>query len=275
MKGILTKMKSSLNKKNVSYSLNLYKKEDKSLISLNDLIGSVIELKHTGKKFCISCGANTRKTFQQGYCYKCFATKAECDSCIMSPELCHFDEGTCRDEDWAQSHCMVPHFVYLSFTSNVKVGITRATQIPTRWVDQGAKKALLFAKVFTRYQSGLIEVELKKYVKDKTSWQKMLKNEGDEEDLEEKRSELLSHCERFFDNYREQFGEDSLEIQEDKITEINYPVKNYPKKVKSLNFDKGHQIKGELQGIKGQYLIFSDFVFNVRKHTGYEIEFIK
>jgi hypothetical protein len=60
----------------------------------------------------------------------------------MKPETCHYHLGTCREPDWAQNHCFRPHIVYLANSSGVKVGITRKTQIPTRWLDQGASQAL-------------------------------------------------------------------------------------------------------------------------------------
>ena len=54
-----------------------------------------------------------------------------------------------RDYDWEMAHHMQPHVVYLSKTAGIKVGVTRETQIPYRWIDQGAVEALILAKLLT------------------------------------------------------------------------------------------------------------------------------
>ena len=58
------------------------------------------------------------------------------------------------------------------------------------------------------------------------------------------------------------------------ITNIKYPVLEYPTKIKSLKLEKLHNVEGVLKGIKGQYLIFDDgHVFNVRSHEGFVADF--
>jgi len=53
---------------------------------------------------------------------------------------------------------------------------------------------------------------------------------------------------------------------------LNYPVLEYPKKVKSMSFDKLSVVEGTLTGIKGQYLMFDYLnVLNIRKHQGYVV----
>ena len=145
------------------------------LIDLNPLLGQEISLVYSGKIFCIECARKTNKSFNQGYCFPCLRRLAACDTCIVRPELCHYHEGTCREPQWGEAHCMQPHVVYLANSSGLKVGITRKTQVPTRWIDQGAIQALPIVEVDTRLQSGLIETALKSTVNDKTDWRRMLK----------------------------------------------------------------------------------------------------
>ena len=157
----------------------------------------------------------------------------------------------------------------------MKVGITRHTQIPTRWIDQGAVQALPIVKVQSRYISGLIEVVLAQHVSDKTSWQRMLKNQVEPVDLKVKRDELFGLCEYEITEILEKFGGQSVELLLDAdCVDINFPVLSYPEKVKSFNFDKVSEVTGTLQGIKGQYLLFDTGVINIRKFSGYEIELV-
>ncbi|CAA6813438.1 MAG: FIG00953934: hypothetical protein [uncultured Thiotrichaceae bacterium] len=268
MKGHLRKMKVDLQTP-VDYSLVL----DDQLLPLNDKLGEPLKLTHTGQIHCVACGRLTKKSFNQGYCFPCVRSLAQCDMCIVRPELCHYDEGTCREPEWGDKHCMQPHYVYLSNTSGAKVGITRHTQIPTRWIDQGAVQALPIMEVSSRLLSGLVEVELKNYVDDKTQWQRMLKGGIEERDLEALRDEMFEESEREIEALQERFGEDAIErLEYEDLVDIEYPVLEYPKAVKSMNFDKTPEVSGVLKGIKGQYLIFDTGVINMRKFGGYEIE---
>ena len=242
-------------------------------VHLNPLIGSHLSLSFTGAINCIECDRKSNKSFSQGYCFPCFRRLAACDSCIVSPEKCHYDAGTCREPDWAQSHCFVDHIVYLANTSGVKVGITRHSQVPTRWMDQGATQAQPIARVQHRQLSGLLETALAKYVKDKTAWQTMLKGNGEAVSLEEKRQELMSLCEGDIQALHDRFGLHALQLLEDEPTvSINYPVVEFPTKVSAHNFDKNPLVEGKLMGIKGQYLLLDTGVLNIRKFGGYHIE---
>ncbi len=242
-------------------------------VHLNPLIGSQLSLAFTGVINCIECDRKSNKSFSQGYCFPCFRRLAACDSCIMSPEKCHYDAGTCREPDWAQSHCFVDHIVYLANTSGVKVGITRHSQVPTRWMDQGATQAQPIARVQHRQLSGLLETALAQHVKDKTAWQTMLKGNGEAVSLEEKRRELMSLCEDEIKALQNRFGLQALQLLEDEPTvSINYPVVEFPTKVSAHNFDKNPLVEGKLMGIKGQYLLFDTGVLNIRKFGGYHIE---
>ena len=70
-----------------------------------------------------------------------------------------------------------------------------------------------------------------------------------------------------------EFGKSEIELLDEKQINIEFPVENYPEKVKSLNFDKTPEVEGVLQGIKGQYLILDIGVLNIRKFGGYLVEF--
>ncbi|WP_455211053.1 DUF2797 domain-containing protein [Kaarinaea lacus] len=241
-------------------------------IAMNELIGKTVTLKYNGEIHCIACGRKTNKSFNQGYCFPCMRSLAECDTCIVKPELCHFHKGTCRDEQWAQSHCMQDHIVYLANSSSIKVGITRQSQIPTRWMDQGAVQALPIYRAKNRYMSGLMEVVLKNHVADKTNWRKMLKGETEVENLVQRRDELLAECSVEIESLKSTHGEDAFTpIPDGIVTDIQYPVAEYPSKITALNFDKNPTVIGQLQGIKGQYLIFDCGVINIRKFAGYGV----
>lgn len=242
-------------------------------LCLNESLGQSIRLSFTGAIHCVACDRLTKKSFNQGYCFPCLRKLAACDSCIVSPEKCHLAEGTCREPDWAETHCQVPHIVYLSNTSSVKVGITRETQIPTRWIDQGATQAKPIARVQTRHQSGLLEVLCAQQVGDRTAWQTMLKGNGEPQDLEAIRQKVMASCKEGIADLQLRHGESAFELLEDAPeTEIEYPVLNWPEKVKAHNFDKQPVVEGTLMGIKGQYLMLDTGVLNIRKFGGYEVE---
>lgn len=244
-----------------------------SEIAMNPLIGQSLKLRYDGSINCIACGRKTRKSFNQGFCYPCFQSLAQCDSCIVKPELCHYAEGTCREPAWGEAHCLQDHYVYLANSSGIKVGITRGTQIPTRWMDQGAVQALPVFRVKDRLSSGLVEVIMKSHVADKTSWQRMLKGNPEAVDLAARRDELFSICRAELEELAQSRGDDTfVQLENEDVIDIRYPVNVYPEKVKSFNFDKTAEISGQLNGIKGQYLIFDTGVLNIRKFGGYHIE---
>ena len=237
---------------------------DQGDVLMNELIGKELIFEFSGRINCSLCNVPTKKAFGNGFCYPCFANAPENSECIIRPELCLGHEGIGRDPVWEKENHVVPHTVYLALTSAVKVGITRAGNEFTRWIDQGAWKTIKFAIVPDRYTSGLVEVELKSYISDKTNWRKMLIDEKAEGvDLLEAKDDLIS----YLPEYLQDFISD-----DDDVYELHYPVKAYPSKVKSLNFDKTPKISGVLKGIRGQYLIFDEGkVINLRKFTGYNI----
>jgi hypothetical protein len=232
---------------------------------LNDLIGQTITLSFTGAIYCQECQKKIKKSFGEGFCFSCFSNAAAASPCIIHPELCQAHLGLGRDPDYEQKNHNQPHLVYLAQTDQLKVGITRKTQMPTRWIDQGAAAAIVLAEVPNRYLSGVLEVALKAQYSDKTNWQSMLKNlpyEGPE--IAEQKWEL----EEFLPSDLTKYWTDDEEVWN-----FNYPVLHYPKQVKSLSLDQTPVVKGKLTGIRGQYLYLNDSsVINIRKHTGYQIK---
>jgi len=242
---------------------------DEKSVCMNDFIKKYIVLKYENEINCIDCGRKTSKSFAQGFCYPCFINSPLTSECIIKPEKCRAHEPnqksvcTSRDPEWAQNNCLQKQYVYLAISSGLKVGVTRNGQIPTRWIDQGAVEAIKFATTPNRYLAGIIEVALKNYVSDKTSWQKMLKNDVSYQDLQEMKNILKDKLSDNLKNYIH---------QDDTIHKFDYPVESYPLKIKSVNFDKEKVIEGRLWGIKGQYLMFDDGrVFNIRRHNGYKV----
>jgi hypothetical protein len=259
--GNILKMRTILNSP-VTYYLDIRGSE----ICLNDLIGKQLELQFQHQINCIRCGKKTTKSFAQGYCFPCFRSAPETEDCVLRPELCRAHEGIARDIKYAETHCLIDHFVYLSFTSEVKVGVTRHTQIPTRWIDQGALAAIKIAKTPNRYTAGLIEVALKKIYPDKTHWKKMLAQEVLEVDLQKEKKKafdvLPGDLKKFVTN-------------DDTITTIEYPRKKRTDEFNSFDLDKVNLLSDILIGIKGQYLMFEKAnVINIRKYGGYLINLI-
>ena len=266
--GTLRKMKSRLEQP-VSYRVPLGDEE----VLLNSLLKKKIRLEYTGNIHCVYCNRKTNKSFNQGYCYPCFQKLAQCDSCIIHPEKCHFDQGTCREPSWGERYCLQDHIVYLANSSGLKIGITRATQIPTRWIDQGATQALAIMRVRSRLQSGALEVMFKKYVADKTNWREMLKGDAKPLDMLEESKLLVEKCKAEIQEIEDRFGFFAITVLNGiQPVLISYPVETYPEKVISFNFDKQPEIESNLVGIKGQYLIFEDGVINLRRFSGYEIK---
>lgn len=244
----------------IQYYLNL----SNDLLNLNQLFGKRISIKHIGYQ-CIECG-NDEAIFRMGFCKKCFFESPYASETILKPELSTAHLGIAeRDLEIEKQIQLQPHIVYLAYTGEVKVGVTRESQIPTRWIDQGATFALPIARTTNRYEAGVIEVELKKHIADKTNWRKMLQNDY-EDDLD-----LIN----FRDKTHGLFSKEnhSFIINEDKIWKLDFPYTT-PEKINSFTLDKTPKFEGILTGIKGQYLCFdqSNFI-NIRSHEGYVIEF--
>jgi hypothetical protein len=257
--GPITKMSTRLAQP-VEYSLTLGNID----VAVNSLVGKSITLKWLNEIRCMNCGRVTKKSFAQGYCYPCFASIPETEECVLKPELCRAHEGVARDMVWAQEHCLQDHFVYLAVSSEMKVGVTRQSQVPTRWIDQGASKAIKLARTPNRFLAGCIELALKNYLTDKTNWRNMLTNKLANVDLLSEKKRIAALLPDDLKAYV---------TEEDEITEINYPSIAVPVKVNSIDIEKINPLSGVLTGIKGQYLILDNTnVINIRKYGGYVFE---
>jgi len=266
-RGALSKMATQLDAP-VQYAFRLGDEQ----IAVNPMIGKTLRLEFLGAIHCSHCGRKTKTSFSQGYCYPCMQKLAQCDLCIMSPERCHYDAGTCRDPGWGEQFCMTDHVVYLANSSGIKVGITRATQIPTRWIDQGATQALPIMRVATRQQSGFVEDLLRSQVADKTNWRALLKGDAAPVDLLHVREQIFDACADGITALQQRFGLQAVQpLNEQSVVEIRYPIEGYPAKITSFNLDKNPVAEGTLLGIKGQYLMFDTGVINIRKYTAYQI----
>jgi hypothetical protein len=260
--GILQKMQSKCDNP-ITYFLSFANSDQ--LYNLNEFIGHLVSLQYEGEIHCLHCGKITKKSYGQGYCYPCFISVPEAEECVLRPELCRAHEGIARNMEWAREHCLQEHVVYLAETSTVKVGVTRGSQVPFRWIDQGASRVLEFARTVNRYEAGKIEVFLKQYMPDKTNWRDMLTNKPAVADmLEIVRQQAISVLPT---DMRAQI------VDFPKIVNIRYPVNQYPEKVNSVMLEKKPLVKGVLTGIRGQYLMFdSSTVINIRNHGGYKVK---
>ncbi len=255
--GVLTKMQTE-NGSPIQYYLVF----ENDFLNVNQLLNKKVSISFV-KFQCLNCSLD-KKIYRQGYCYDCFYEIPQAADWIIRPELskAHLDKED-RDLEYEKRVQLQPHIVYLANSSNVKVGVTKKTQVPTRWIDQGAHEAIEIVEVPNRYLAGITEVALKDYVGDKTNWRTMLKNEIKDENLIEWRDKLKKYIP---DEARSYFLENKTE------TNLEFPVLRYPEKPKSLNLSKTPTYEGVLKGIKGQYLIFEDnTVFNVRSNEGYVV----
>ena len=253
--GVLKKMK-TVNEETVQYYLEM----ECDFLNMNQLLDKEIELSFL-KFECLNCHLD-KQIYRQGYCQKCFFEIPVAGDWIMKPELstAHLDQED-RDLEYEKAVQLKPHIVYLANSSEVKVGVTRKSQIPTRWIDQGAHEAIEIVEVPNRYLAGITEVALKEYVSDKTNWRKMLSNDITDADLVAEKEKLSQYIPDEAKAYYLKNNNEEIHI--------NFPVNKYPEKVKSLNLLKNGNYKGVLKGIKGQYLIFEDnTVFNVRSNEG-------
>ncbi len=236
------------------------------LIHMNPLVGKRIRIKFQDKINCINCSDSTQKSFHQGYCYSCYISVPQTDEGILKPEMDKSHLGISRDMEWAKENALIDHIVYLSLTGDIKVGVTRHTQVPYRWIDQGAIQAIVVARTPYRQLAGQIEVELKKHVSDKTNWSKMLSANNTSIDLKDKKRQVVN---LFPEELKQYISLDN------RIHYLVYPFNNPGiEKFTNISLDKTPEITGKLIGIKAQYLIFENGdVINIRKHNGYQIEF--
>lgn len=257
-KGVLQKMMTEL-----GIPVQYYMQLENDILNVNQLLGKTLEISFI-KYECLNCHLD-KPIYRQGFCKNCFFDIPQAADWIMRPELstAHLDKED-RDLAYEKKVQLQPHIVYLANSSNVKVGVTRKTQVPTRWIDQGAHEAIEIVEVPNRYLAGITEIALKEHVSDKTNWRKMLTNDIVDVDLLQEKEKLAKFIPQEAQPYY-------LE-NHSKETHIDFPVLQYPSKVKSLNLGKTPKFSGVLKGIKGQYVIFEDnTVFNIRGSEGYYI----
>lgn len=238
-------------------------------LDMQDAVGQPIRIESQGAIHCTVSGKRIRKTYGDGMSFDAFQNSPLAVESIIRPELSRIHEGIAlRDAEWEEQHHNQPHAVYLSRTSGIKVGVTRETNIPSRWIDQGASGALVFARTPYRQLAGLIEVAMKAHFADKTQWRAMLTaGNPDRADIEE---ELQNALDDAYENCPAEF-EDFL-VDEDDITSLTYPAVGFPDKVQSVKLDTTPVVEGRLSAIKGQYFLLEDGrVFNVRRHSGYRV----
>ena len=252
--GVLTKMVTEF-----SEPIQYYLVFENDFLNMNQLLTKTITLQFV-KYQCLNCGLD-KPIYRQGFCKSCFFDIPQAADWIIRPELstAHLDQED-RDLEYEKKVQLQPHIVYLANSSNVKVGVTRKSQVPTRWIDQGAHEAIEIVEVPNRYLAGITELALKDHISDKTNWRSMLKNDIQDEDLVVWRERLKQYIPNEATDYF---------IANNTETNLIFPVNKYPEKPKSLNLIKSERYSGTLVGIKGQYLIFEDeTVFNIRSNEG-------
>lgn len=235
-------------------------------VPLVEALGRGLEIRFLGRISCRHCGAVTQRSYGGGYCYPCFKTLARCDLCVVSPDRCHYAAGTCREPEWGEAFCMRPHLVYLANSSGPKVGLTGAGNQVGRWLDQGARQGLVIMSTATRQQAGNVEVTLAALVGDRTDWRALVSGEGHPVDLLQLRDELRERL--HVGGWR--LPQDAA-WEDEQPVEFRYPVQRYPHRIVPLRLEDRDVIRGNLLGIKGQYLLFDHGVFNVRHHTSYHV----
>lgn len=258
--GVVLKMRTRLADGEARYELPV----GDALVDVNALVGREVRLRFTGEIRDVATGEPIKKSYGDGYSYKSFTTLARCDVCMVRPELCHYERGTCREPEWGREHCLRDHVVYLAVTDALKVGITRAANVPSRWIDQGAGLALPILKVGDRLASGLVETELAKEYRDKSDWRRMLRGEGDGE-----KPDLAAIRDRIFDRHSDLLDGLGAEDLDQEPVAIRYPVLSLPERLAPLSLSKEPVVEGELLGARGQYLLFARGVLNVRRHQGH------
>lgn len=242
------------------------------LIAVNALIGQRIQLQFKGEIRCQRCHQPTPKSYQ-GFCYEHFMSLAQADHCIVAPQKCHFHLGSCREPEWGEAQCFQTHYVYIANTGQLKVGITRGPQVPSRWLDQGAESALLIARVRSRLIAGLVEVLLAQHISDKTNWRKMLAGPAPDLDLITERDRLFDLCRSQIFDLQQEHGIQALQwLTHAEPMPLSFPVEHYPSSVQGLSFDRQDCVEGVLWGVKGQYLLLDQGCINVRRHTGYCVD---
>ncbi|MDR2121840.1 MAG: DUF2797 domain-containing protein [Flavobacteriaceae bacterium] len=256
--GLLTKMITE-NENPIQYYLNF----NEEIIIINQLLNKNIKIRFNHYQ-CLGCGKD-KEIFAMGYCRECYFSSPYVGEWVIRPELstAHLGKKD-RDLEVETQIQLQPHVVYLANSGGLKVGVTRKSQIPTRWIDQGAEYAVKLAETQNRYDAGVIEVALKKHIADKTNYRKMLSENVPFVDLPEKKMELLDFIPEELQHFI---------VEDNQVTQLHYPIYAYPLAIKSVSLKKNPEFEGNLTGIKGQYLLFdNNLVFNIRSHEGFVVD---
>lgn len=252
----------------IDYALQL----DESVVPLNPLLGHFVRIRFDGRINCRYCGASTRKSYGEGYCYPCFKTLARCDLCVVSPVRCHYAAGTCREPTWGDAFCMQPHVVYVANSAGAKVGITKPENLPGRWLDQGATEAIVILRTRSRHQAGCVEAVLSRHVSDRTDWRALIGREASQLDLLSLTAQLREVARAELAALDVRFPGALAWVDAPTPVGFEYPVTSYASPARALLLARRTELGGRLLGIKGQYLMFDSGVFNVRRHSSYHVE---
>jgi len=237
----------------VSYSIqNLH---------LNSYIGHTIVIDGPVYTRCLGCRSVYKKLYKRGYCYLCFNNLAVCDLCVLQPHRCHFHLNTCREPDWGIKHCFQPHYVYLSYTDKVKIGITRVHNLTTRMMHQGAIACLPVLLVPSRKIAGLIEISVKEHFSMTTAWKGMLNSRDVDADV------LYASRDLFYREFDHNAYQHVIPTWYKDVIRISYPLScDVTTSILQL------PIHDRLVGLKGMYMIFENGVFNMRRLAGVTCE---
>ena len=236
--------------------------DESASLSLSNQLGTGLRIEYLNRILCSHCGRLTPKSYGGGYCYPCFTTLARCDLCVLSPARCHYHAGTCREPEWGESFCMRDHLVYLANTSGLKVGITRRGLEEGRWLDQGAVQAVAILQAQTRRDAGLAEAQIARGLSERTDWRRLLRGDVPVLDMAQECVQLQSAI--------ADLPAGVSWIESRRLRTFTYPIVRYPSRLERLRLSTG-DVEGNLLGVKGQYLLLSSGVFNVRQHAGYEV----
>ena len=257
-KGVIQKMK-NIYLNPIKYFFNL----GKNYLYMNSIIGKNIHIIFLFYE-CLNCNKNT-KIYRQGYCKKCFFSLPQTNENILKPELstAHINIEK-RDLKWEKKFEIQPHIVYLSITGNLKIGVTRESNIFNRWIDQGSSLSIKICRTPNRYLAGKIELFFKKKISDRTRYKSMLKNNIPKLNL----LKIKYYIEKIIPKkYKKYFL-----FNENYIYSFFYPFYKKFDKIKILKLNKLKEFKKQLVGIKGQYLIFENgYAINIMTHSGFYI----
>lgn len=240
-------------------------------LPLDARLGEPLSFETDGSAVCAACERATDKRFGGGYCYRCFTTLARCDLCVVSPDRCHYEQGTCREPAWGLAHCMRGHVVYLANTGGAKVGITHPGNVPGRFIEQGAALALVVLSTRTRAQAGHVEKALGRYVREQGDWRALVAGSVMDVDLDAELVRLRRLADPAIAALAERFPGAIEWLDSPQRHAFRYPVLRYDSPTRQLRIEPGRAVGGVLLGIRGGYLLFDRGVLNVRAHASLRV----